>query len=531
MPISYSLAPIPFWQFTDNAGKFAAGGYLETFAADNHTQQKAIYSDPAGTIPYSNPVILDSAGRIGPIYFADDAPYYITVTDASSLLIFEVDNYSPPASGGAPITEVIDFQNYIINSQFREFYNTFSNPLPASVIVNIAPPSWQFYKNGIGSNDVLSFIRPILGTSPPDLTPTYILEYSEAATPTGETRKDILYTINDVNSFQNQQTSFSFFARSDVTIVVEYGYIQFFGTGGSATNEVLVDSVQVTSAWTRFTFDGAIIDTVFGKTVGSTQDTFSLFIRLPQNTPIQLFNLSDIQFQITEAATPFIYESSTQVEALTSETNEVKVSLNDTNAGFLAQKLVAGDDIGLTIINPSSNETLSVSYTGRKPILYEYTYVPIPTSVSITYPIQNIGYNLQTDGFPDRSLTTLVYPITYTVINNCNLKVRHRAKNVFYFQNSTHFYVGIYLSTGTQPLGSDVVRAQDTSGIEKYEGLYEIDFYMSSLTAATILQFEVRIISLPAQFVAHTFRIGTVNTSPAQDFTFSTFFEFTEYLP
>jgi hypothetical protein len=530
MPINYSLSPIPFWQFTDNAGIFAAGGYLSTFEALNHTQQKSIYSDPAGTIPYPNPVLLDSAGRIGPIYFADDEPYYITVTDASSLLIFEVDNYSPPSTGGSPITEAIDFQNYIINSQFREFLSPLPAPLPSSIEVDIAPPIWKFYKDGAGSNDILSFVRPILGTSPPDLTPTYVLQYSELATPTGETRKDILYVIEDVNSFQNQQTSFSFYARSDVSLIVEYGYIQFFGATGSATNEVLVDSVTVTSTWTRFNFDGAIIDTVFGKNIGGSQDTFSLFIRLPQNTPIQLFNLSDVQFQLTEAATPFIYESSTQTNLILEETDQVKVSTLDTTAGFLGQKLVAGNDISITTLNPTLNESLSIAYTGRDPINLNYTFIPILTGISAPFAAQ-ASYNIYTSGVPVRAATSFIFQQTYNVIDNCNLRIRHRANylRLSSIGSNDKVYMGLYLSTGTNPLTGVVVNFTVTRDNTLPES-YEHNSFILGLTAGTLLTFEVRGRPLPGAG-AGTFNIGNQAGGGEANFTLDTFFEFTEYLP
>lgn len=63
--ISLSLS-----QQFDSLGKPLNGGRLETFAAGTTTRQSA-YQDSALTLPWPNPLTLDSAGRIPQLYFAD----------------------------------------------------------------------------------------------------------------------------------------------------------------------------------------------------------------------------------------------------------------------------------------------------------------------------------------------------------------------------------------------------------------------------------------------------------------------------
>lgn len=79
-------------QYTNDAGALLAGGKIYTYAAGT-TVPKATYSDAAGTVENTNPVILDARGE-APIFW--DGSYYIEVKDADGVLIYSVDDYSDP---------------------------------------------------------------------------------------------------------------------------------------------------------------------------------------------------------------------------------------------------------------------------------------------------------------------------------------------------------------------------------------------------------------------------------------------------
>lgn len=74
----------PYLQFVDNNGAPLAGGLVYTYIAGTGNQPKATYTDASGTIPATNPIILDSAGR-AVIWITGS--YDIKVTDALGNII------------------------------------------------------------------------------------------------------------------------------------------------------------------------------------------------------------------------------------------------------------------------------------------------------------------------------------------------------------------------------------------------------------------------------------------------------------
>ncbi len=56
------VAQVPVISFTDSAGVPLAGGQLYSYVAGTTTPQ-VTYSDAAGTIPNTNPIVLNSCGE------------------------------------------------------------------------------------------------------------------------------------------------------------------------------------------------------------------------------------------------------------------------------------------------------------------------------------------------------------------------------------------------------------------------------------------------------------------------------------
>lgn len=83
-----SIGPWVVPQYFDNNGRPCAGCKLASFAAGTTTPQ-ATYSDPDGTFPNTNPIILDSSGRAR-VYLTGSA-YKLVLSDASSNQIWSVD--------------------------------------------------------------------------------------------------------------------------------------------------------------------------------------------------------------------------------------------------------------------------------------------------------------------------------------------------------------------------------------------------------------------------------------------------------
>jgi len=94
--MSVFLSPIggAGWQFFNNDGTVLSGGLIYTYAAGTTTPQTT-YTTSAGNIAHSNPIVLNSAGRVstGEIWLTA-SPYKFSIFTAASTLIATYDNIS-----------------------------------------------------------------------------------------------------------------------------------------------------------------------------------------------------------------------------------------------------------------------------------------------------------------------------------------------------------------------------------------------------------------------------------------------------
>lgn len=82
-------------QFFSNNGVPLSGGKLYTYAAGTTTPQTT-YTTSAGNVARTNPIVLDSAGRVGDggEIWLTFAPYKIILKDSNDVLIATYDNIS-----------------------------------------------------------------------------------------------------------------------------------------------------------------------------------------------------------------------------------------------------------------------------------------------------------------------------------------------------------------------------------------------------------------------------------------------------
>jgi hypothetical protein len=85
-----SLAPVAKQQFFGNDGNVLSGGFLYTYEAGNPTPL-ATYSESTLTIPNSNPIVLDSAGRAPAIYLSP-VSYKFVLKTALFVTVWTQDN-------------------------------------------------------------------------------------------------------------------------------------------------------------------------------------------------------------------------------------------------------------------------------------------------------------------------------------------------------------------------------------------------------------------------------------------------------
>ena len=93
MSVTLSLFAGAGWQLFNNNGVPLAGGLIYTYAAGTTTPE-ATYTSSAGTIAQSNPIVLNSAGRVsvGEVWVSEGVSYKFVLKDSTGTTIGTYDN-------------------------------------------------------------------------------------------------------------------------------------------------------------------------------------------------------------------------------------------------------------------------------------------------------------------------------------------------------------------------------------------------------------------------------------------------------
>ena len=116
--MSVKLSPLAGagWQFFDSSGVPLAGGLLYTYLAGTTTPETS-YTSIAGDIANSNPIVLDSAGRLSnPVWLTENTAYKFILQNSSGVQIWSFDN----------ITGINDFASATAQI-FADLANTSNN--------------------------------------------------------------------------------------------------------------------------------------------------------------------------------------------------------------------------------------------------------------------------------------------------------------------------------------------------------------------------------------------------------------------
>lgn len=114
-------------QFFNNDGIPLSGGLIYTYFAGTNTPA-ATYTTSAGTIAHSNPIVLDSAGRVpgGEIWLSFGVSYKFLLKDSTGALIATYDNIGGSGTGN-------NVQDYTGNG----VTTSFALPVGVSAVYNI----------------------------------------------------------------------------------------------------------------------------------------------------------------------------------------------------------------------------------------------------------------------------------------------------------------------------------------------------------------------------------------------------------
>jgi hypothetical protein len=103
MTVNLSMLAGAGAQFFDNNGVILSGGLLYTYAAGTTTPQTT-YTTSAGNVAHTNPIVLDSAGRVasgGEIWLTDAVAYKFVLKTSAAVTIGTYDNVTGNGSGVA----------------------------------------------------------------------------------------------------------------------------------------------------------------------------------------------------------------------------------------------------------------------------------------------------------------------------------------------------------------------------------------------------------------------------------------------
>jgi hypothetical protein len=115
-----------------------------------------------------------------------------------------------------------------------------------------------FVKNNTNATDSITFPSFIAGLDPltGDVTPINYVRYVCTNAPAGETFKSFQFPIcQGVSNLDNQEMTFTVWAKATTTVDLQIFTRQYFGSGGppaSAEVRTQVGSISLTSTWTKY---------------------------------------------------------------------------------------------------------------------------------------------------------------------------------------------------------------------------------------------------------------------------------------
>lgn len=401
MSISYLLAPIPKWVLINNEGTVAGGAKLYTYRSLNKIQQKIVYQDAGGTIPWTNPIIFDLNGVQGPFYWSVDSAdlsdtYYLEAYDADDNLLWTLDNYFPPgAGGGGNVTTYIPLTNYIANNQFIDHIDDTANPVnttnlviapsnhkgftPAGVPIvgayGVVGPDIRFVKNNTAATDQITFPLFALASAPltGDVTPVDYIRYQCTNSPAGETYKSFQFPITQkIKNLSNQAMTFKVWARVTATPVTLTAYVrQYFGSGTAASAEVRtsIGTLPLTTTWTQYNLSLTIPD-VAGKSIGTPglqtdDDALYMQLEMPLGAPCDvLFTKPKLYLGTIDPSLEF--EDYDQINAINStpRTGDTRMTLyTNSLPGWVSMNDGSIGNVGSGATNRANQDTFQLYKT------------------------------------------------------------------------------------------------------------------------------------------------------------------------
>jgi len=167
-------------QFFDNNGNPLNEGQIHIFEPLPSTNRISLYLDKDGTTPLTNPVVLDSSGRIaGPVYIEGGVLFREAITN-NGINVFGADEYLMSESGGVTEasefalskTNVIQINDNLVLADAHKGYEINCDPTSGDITVQLGDV-WdngdQVLVRNIGTQDnvLLSDLKSTFNTIKP----------------------------------------------------------------------------------------------------------------------------------------------------------------------------------------------------------------------------------------------------------------------------------------------------------------------------------------------------------------------------
>lgn len=406
MTVSYTIQPVPRWYIPNNLGLPATGGYIFTYRSLNKNEFKTAYQDPAGTIPWTNPIPIDANGTELPIYWKFDSAdptelYYIRVCNSNDPddLLWDFDGIPfLSGGGGGTITTIYNLTNYVANSVMWENDGDSVSPLPAFLVIapgahqglaqtaNNFGPDICFIKNNTSATDQIKFTNFSLGVTPftPDVTPLQYCNYRCTGAGSGESFKYFQFPIiNKVQNLSGLDMIFTIWAQlnSGSGISISANLVQFYGDGLKPTTTVstaILAPTVLSGTWTKYTATFSVPN-VSGHAADLNEcgnDGLFLQIQMPLN------NACDINF-----TKPSIFLSDVAPDQVFETYDQINAVVNSPRTGELMLSYIpfASTPKGYVYMNDGTIGSASSGATNRANLDVFPLYNLLWNSVSDTY--------------------------------------------------------------------------------------------------------------------------------------------------
>ena len=187
-------------------------------------------------------------------------------------------------------------RNVVLNSAFDVWQKATSFAIAAAQTDFLTADRWFLTCNGTGMTSTISRQAFTLGTAPvAGQENAYYYRYAQTVAATGQTSNYVQARIEDVRTFAGQTVTLSFWAKADTANTVTPSMVQYFGTGGSPSANVITagSAISITTSWVRYTQTFAI-PSIAGKVIGTGSSGLTSSLRLQLAFPNNATGTFDI---------------------------------------------------------------------------------------------------------------------------------------------------------------------------------------------------------------------------------------------